>query len=98
MPGVVRNVCVTAPTWVKDPTAVLSKWVTSTLGSRENEIETFVKDYGIEKYVVIDDWQLTCPNFVQCSAEDGVTHDVYQKCKPFLADKPEDVTYEQIFI
>lgn len=49
----------------------LSFCVTERLQSREDEIRKFIKDHGVEDYVVLDDRRLQIDNFVEVNPLEG---------------------------
>lgn len=67
-------------------------------GQREREVQQYITDHEVQRWVAIDDRTLQLTNFVQVDSRDGFTYANYQDCKPFLARPGEEVKPEAIFI
>lgn len=97
-PETYSGLCAVTPIWLEDPTEYLSSEVTVQGKTREGEIRSFIVEHKVEKYVVLDDRDLKTGAFLQCNPEDGVTFDIYCKAKRFLADDPDSIRDESIFL
>lgn len=75
-----------------------AEWRTGHEDSRETEILAHVHKHGIESWVAIDDRKLGLTNFVWISPYDGLSLENYANAEPFIADNPEDIKPELIFL
>jgi len=88
-----------APTWCKDgaPNLLITE-TTLRLSKREEEIAEFVARHQVERYVVLDDKYLVCPNFVSVDPTTGFGYREYQEAKRFLAKEESQVSLEAIYL
>jgi hypothetical protein len=88
-----------SPPWLGDNAGdYLSTQVTEHRGSREEEIALFVEKFKVTQYVVFDDRDLECPNFIRVDQYDGLSLHNYNKAKQFLADEGAEIKYEGIYL
>lgn len=88
------------PVWMSMDNTLdyMSSAVTEHRGSREEEIQKFVEDFEVKKFVVFDDRELKIKNFVLVNPHDGISMRNFNKAKEFLIDEGQEIKYEGIFL
>lgn len=81
------------------PNAFHEKWRTANTDSkRALQIEQHMLDNRVSKFVVLDDNEVRIRNFVYVPPEDGFGMEHYEQAQKHIADDPENIEPELIFL